>query len=100
MTRFKAFIPKCFRSIVNLCQEFNQKATRGIEGTYLNETPYCDTGSKLDFQTRVTSQEVVACNLQEMKAEIALLPTKHHRVSYLDFCFFFSFCPFGSEHNK
>lgn len=32
---------------------------------------------------------MVACNLQEMKAEIALLPTKHHRVSGLDVFFFF-----------
>lgn len=46
-----------------------------MDGTYLKETPYCETASKPDFQTRVTSQEVVACNRHDRKAEMALPPT-------------------------
>jgi hypothetical protein len=43
--------------------------------TYLNEMPYCDTASKPLFQTRVTSQALVAERRQERKAETALPPT-------------------------
>ena len=79
MTRYKAFIPKCFRSKTwHSCQRRNREERRDLsekKTTYLNVTPYCETASKLAFQTRVTSQEVVACSLQERKAEIALLPT-------------------------
>lgn len=46
-----------------------------------NEMPYCDTASKPDFQTSVTSQALVACNLQERKAETAFPPTARNRVS-------------------
>lgn len=42
---------------------------------YLNEMPYCDTASKPLFQTRVTSQALVAERRQERKAETALPPT-------------------------
>lgn len=44
---------------------------------YLNEMPYCDTASKPLFQTRVTSQALVAERRQERKAETALPPTAH-----------------------
>lgn len=48
---------------------------RAGDSTYLNEMPYCATCSNPDFQTRVTSQALVACNLHERKAETALPPT-------------------------
>lgn len=44
--------------------------------TYLNEMPYCATCSYPDFQTRVTSQALVACNLHDRKAETAFPPTR------------------------
>ena len=44
-------------------------------GTYLKDMPYCDTCSKPVFQTRVTSQALVACNLHDRKAETGLPPT-------------------------
>ena len=50
--------------------------------SYLNDIPYCDTASKPDFQTRVTSQALVACSLQERNAETALPPTTIQRVSF------------------
>lgn len=37
--------------------------------------PYCATASKPLFHTNVTSQALVADNLQERKAETALPPT-------------------------
>lgn len=43
---------------------------------YLNEMPYCATCSYPDFQTRVTSQALVACNLHDRKAETAFPPTR------------------------
>ena len=47
----------------------------------MKEIPYCDTDSKPDFQTRVTSHAFVACNLHERKADTALPPTVNRRVS-------------------
>lgn len=41
----------------------------------MNEMPYCDTASKPLFQTRVTSQALVAERRHERKAETALPPT-------------------------
>jgi hypothetical protein len=60
-----------------ICREISHLDNRQDGATYLNETPYCDTASKPDFQTKVTSQEVVACSRHERKAEIALPPTAH-----------------------
>ena len=40
------------------------------------DMPYCATDSKLDFQTSVTSQALVACNRHERNAETALPPTR------------------------
>lgn len=48
---------------------------------YLNEMPYCETASKLLFQTSVTSHALVADKRQERKAETAFPPTTHTRVS-------------------
>jgi hypothetical protein len=45
--------------------------------SYLNEMPYCDTVSKPFFQTRVTSQALVAERRHDRKAETALPPTAH-----------------------
>lgn len=59
---------------------------------YLKETPYWATASKPDFQTSVTSQEVVAWSLQDRKAEMALLPTTQTRVRQRS-----AGCIFGSE---
>ena len=42
---------------------------------YLNDMPYCETDSKPDFQTRVTSQAFVACNRHDKNAETAFPPT-------------------------
>lgn len=42
--------------------------------------PYCETASNPDFQTSVTSQALVACNLQDKKAETALPPTMKNRL--------------------
>ena len=50
-------------------------------GTYRIEMPYCDTCSKPDFHTNVTSHAFVACNLQDKKAETALPPTAHTDIS-------------------
>ena len=36
--------------------------------------PYCETASYPDFQTKVTSQALVACNLQDRKADTAFPP--------------------------
>ena len=41
--------------------------------------PYCETASKPDFHTSVTSQAFVACRRQERKAETALPPTRARR---------------------
>jgi hypothetical protein len=60
-----------------ICREISHLGEHHDRVTYLNETPYCDTASKPDFQTKVTSQEVVACSRHERKAEIALPPTAH-----------------------
>lgn len=46
-----------------------------ISLSYRKEIPYCATASYPDFQTSVTSQALVACSLQERKAETALPPT-------------------------
>ena len=51
------------------------------ERTYLKDIPYWATCGKLAFQTRVTSQALVACNRHDRKAETALPPTKQYRLS-------------------
>nr|POE66186.1 hypothetical protein CFP56_54448 [Quercus suber] len=43
--------------------------------------PYCDTASKLFFQTKVTSHALVAESRQHKKAEMALPPTEHTCIS-------------------
>ena len=43
--------------------------------------PYCDTCSKPDFQTSVTSHAFVACSLHERKAETAFPPTAHTEIN-------------------
>ena len=48
---------------------------------YLKDIPYWATCWKLAFQTNVTSQALVACNLHDRKAETALPPTKQYRLS-------------------
>jgi hypothetical protein len=50
--------------------------------TYRNEIPYCDTMSKLDFHTSVTSQAFVADSLHDRKAETALPPTTPDTISF------------------
>jgi hypothetical protein len=62
--------------------------------TYLNEMPYCDTISKPLFQTRVTSQALVAERRHERKAETALPPTAH------TFCVSFSSSMADDEVNE
>lgn len=47
----------------------------------MKDMPYCATCSKPDFHTRVTSQALVACSLQERKADTGLPPTKHICIS-------------------
>ena len=49
--------------------------------THLKEIPYWYTASKPDFQTRVTSQALVAWSLQERKADTAFPPTEHILIS-------------------
>lgn len=53
---------------------------------HLNERPYCDTFSKPFFQTRVTSQALVAESLHDMKAETAFPPTTRTLVSCCLWC--------------
>jgi hypothetical protein len=48
-----------------------------VTWTDLNEMPYCDTFSKPDFQTSVTSQALVACRRHDRKADTAFPPTEH-----------------------
>lgn len=55
--------------------------TLEVVRTHLKEIPYCDTVSKPDFHTSVTSHAFVAESLQERKAEIGLPPTVTTRVS-------------------
>ena len=49
--------------------------------TYLNEMPYWATCSKPDFQTRVTSQALVAWSLHDRKAETGFPPTEQTFIS-------------------
>ncbi len=46
--------------------------------THLKDIPYCETASKPDFQTSVTSQAFVACSLHDRNAETALPPTTQY----------------------
>ena len=71
MSWFKSLIAEQFGSVPDLAASPQGRRQR----TYLNDIPYCATASKPDFQTKVTSQALVACNLQERKAETALPPT-------------------------
>lgn len=61
------------------CQHAPEQAERDVGAaadlTYLNDIPYCDTCSKPVFQTRVTSQALVACNRHDKKAETGFPPT-------------------------
>lgn len=69
------------RSLPNVLDLYVLSAKIGRQAremfAYLNEMPYCDTASKPLFQTRVTSQALVAERRQERKAETALPPTAH-----------------------
>lgn len=81
MSRLKPFIAKCFRpSHEFIDQPIILRGRKKHRGSYLKETPYWATASNPDFQTSVTSHEVVAWSLQERKAEIALLPTTQARI--------------------
>jgi len=53
----------------------NLESVNGDESAYLNDMPYCETASKPDFHTSVTSQAFVACRRHERKADTALPPT-------------------------
>jgi hypothetical protein len=74
MSRFEAFVAELAGSV-------RERVSAGLalqeNITYLNEMPYCETFSKPLFQTRVTSQALVADRRQERKAETALPPTIH-----------------------
>ena len=53
----------------------NVESGDGEKSAYLNDIPYCDTASKPDFQTSVTSQAFVACSRHERNADTAFPPT-------------------------
>ena len=50
---------------------------------HLNDMPYCDTASKPDFQTSVTSQALVAWSRQDRNADTALPPTMRYLLALL-----------------
>lgn len=47
------------------------------------EMPYCETCSKPDFHTSVTSQALLAWRRHDRKAETAFPPTEHTLISSL-----------------
>ena len=59
---------------------FNMRILKSL--AYLNDIPYCDTDSNPDFQTRVTSQALVACSRHERNAETALPPTMQNLLAF------------------
>jgi len=80
--RLESFISKEFRSARHLLVTKQLESIVVLIWTYRNEIPYCETVSKLDFQTSVTSQALVADNLHDRKAETALPPTVLTNVSF------------------
>lgn len=71
-------LKRSFPNVLDLSKASVEAPAEGGRGrSYLNEMPYCDTASKPLFQTRVTSQALVADRRQERKAETALPPTAH-----------------------
>lgn len=60
------------------------RGSKPVEETiYLNDIPYCDTASKPDFQTSVTSQALVAWSRQDRNADTALPPTIRYLLALL-----------------
>ena len=74
MTWFEPFVAEELGSVQNQSQ-YNFQDHQTMRSAYRNEMPYCDTASKPDFQTKVTSQALVAWSRQDKKAETALPPT-------------------------
>lgn len=60
VARFEPFISEEFRSATWFVRLCTSTSAREHSFTYLNDMPYCETASYPDFQTKVTSQALVA----------------------------------------
>lgn len=75
MSGLKSFVAKLVGSRRSVSDTIPLSFILPSLSTYLNDMPYCETFSKLLFQTNVTSQAFVADSRHERKAETEFPPT-------------------------